>query len=805
MAAEEEDQRVLAPSTLMSRRFAPKEAPTGRQPGALKTISQGKLATFAVGQQKKSRFQRAKEEKEERKKKEAEEAAEVYESFVASFEAEGSKTFVRGEGVNDKHAGTSENVNAIGKTYQMNPTKRSRMQEEGASSHFSMDASSRPFPSSHPSSQSASTAKKMTNMAQMLEEMKERDMERTSSKHESGRARSSSRDFTVEDPFQEDMPRDFGGSFPTGDPHTTNLYVGNLSPTTSEDMLCETFGQFGPINSCKIMWPRSEEERSRGRNCGFVSFVRRADAEDALAELNDYILEGHRLTVGWGKAVKILPTPRYVHPSSPPAERIVDKKRPREWDSSEAPHADEKKCDDKIVVALPQCPEQRRIIDTVAQFVAEEGDAFEQALLQRESSNPQFSFLLPENNRQCPSALRTYYRWRVVAYLNGDGHEQWRESPFQLMQNGPLWFPPKSARSNGYGDASSSSNRQSIGDTRDPSSRVRSRSRSRSRERPEPVRQRKDPERSKYAGMTGAQIERAKAKDHTRSRLSQRKFDHFQQLLDSLTLQRESIKDAMGFALDHTESAEDVVHILIQSILSKQASPPLKIARLYLLSDILHNSGAAVKNASLFRSHIQASLPTLFDQLNDWKRGHLKGRMSLSQFEDRVLRVLAIWADWTIFPATYLVGLEALLFRSDADVDRIKDGCEGCSNPLEDDESVRRRARFAGLPTTAPPSAGHLDVHSVDTQQLLSQLAYVEEFSKTRSSLLRSDDAPEESLEHTEEAPYSASVSQSLPVDGGENVSDSEDVDGVPIDDLDDDVDGVPLSDDELDGIPLDE
>lgn len=69
------------------------------QEGSMKTISKGKLATFAVGQQKKSRFQKAREEKEKKAKEEEAEAAAVYESFVASFEdgdADG-KTFIRWE------------------------------------------------------------------------------------------------------------------------------------------------------------------------------------------------------------------------------------------------------------------------------------------------------------------------------------------------------------------------------------------------------------------------------------------------------------------------------------------------------------------------------------------------------------------------------------------------------------------------------------------------------------------------------------------------------------------------------------
>ena len=62
------------------------------------------------------------------------------------------------------------------------------------------------------------------------------------------------------------------------DPDTTNLYVGNLSPQVSEEELFNHFGKFGAIQSVKIMWPRTEEEHARGRLCGFVAFVERADA-----------------------------------------------------------------------------------------------------------------------------------------------------------------------------------------------------------------------------------------------------------------------------------------------------------------------------------------------------------------------------------------------------------------------------------------------------------------------------------------------------------------------------------------------
>lgn len=104
------------------------------------------------------------------------------------------------------------------------------------------------------------------------------------------------------------------GSHDVGDPSTTNLYLGNINPqvdfgTTvssdlrilfelaaamllfdqmqmNEEMLCQEFGRYGPLASVKIMWPRTDEERARERNCGFVAFMNRRDAERALKHLN---------------------------------------------------------------------------------------------------------------------------------------------------------------------------------------------------------------------------------------------------------------------------------------------------------------------------------------------------------------------------------------------------------------------------------------------------------------------------------------------------------------------------------------
>jgi len=83
----------------------------------------------------------------------------------------------------------------------------------------------------------------------------------------------------------------------------------------------DMFGKFGAINSVKVMWPRTEEERARKRNCGFVSFKRRCDAEEALLELQDAELEEYRMVICWGKAVRISSTP-FTLPSSRSAPAV---------------------------------------------------------------------------------------------------------------------------------------------------------------------------------------------------------------------------------------------------------------------------------------------------------------------------------------------------------------------------------------------------------------------------------------------------------------------------------------------------
>lgn len=174
------------------------------------------------------------------------------------------------------------------------------------------------------------------------------------------------------------------GSHDNGDGTTTNLYVGNLPPEVNEQVLLEEFCKFGDIASVKIMWPRSEEERARQRNCGFVSFMKRHEAADALAELRDKVFHGHKLHLGWGKKVQL------------PAQALLKKNRAQKnqgfGPSASAAGAGASEAPPQPDLVIPsgalrfdiKVPEDRRLrkyIDKLASFVSKLGHVFEKVCM----------------------------------------------------------------------------------------------------------------------------------------------------------------------------------------------------------------------------------------------------------------------------------------------------------------------------------------------------------------------------------------------------------------------------------------
>jgi len=90
-------------------------------------------------------------------------------------------------------------------------------------------------------------------------------------------------------------------------------------------------------------------------------------------------------------------------------------------------------------VKIPDEILTKNIIDTLSSVVVQlrAGIQLELMLKVRQQGNPLFSFL-----SEPLSDLGLYYHWRVYSLLNNDTLLKWRTEPFQIILNGPIWFPP---------------------------------------------------------------------------------------------------------------------------------------------------------------------------------------------------------------------------------------------------------------------------------------------------------------------------------------------------------------------------
>lgn len=72
------------------------------------------------------------------------------------------------------------------------------------------------------------------------------------------------------------------------------LYVGNLPYTTGETELQDLFGQYGAVESVRVM---RDMATGRARGFAFVEMATDEEAATAASSLNEHQLEGRSLTV----------------------------------------------------------------------------------------------------------------------------------------------------------------------------------------------------------------------------------------------------------------------------------------------------------------------------------------------------------------------------------------------------------------------------------------------------------------------------------------------------------------------------
>ncbi|KAI9362068.1 hypothetical protein DFJ73DRAFT_813257 [Zopfochytrium polystomum] len=568
-------------------------------------ISQAKLRAFQLGFQKKTPFQKQKEAEEARRKEEEDAAARVYVDFVASLEADSGKPkgWVKGativpSALFDKEE--AERKSEVGTIYR-------------PQSKFSL-------PDTPKASESSGTGQKFGKKRQLdafLEEIKQSQETKEVRTRQKTGSNSWSESQAQHGPIFEEV-----GSHDTGDPRTTNLYVGNINPAVDEELLSKEFAVYGPIASVKVMWPRTQEEKERNRNCGFVSFMKRSDAEKAVKAMDGKVLLGFPMRVGWGKAVPIPAQPIYVLdtkaksqtsglPFNAQAPQPPLKGRP-------APGSGLRPTPSKpeVRVQIPDDLSLLTLIHRMIERVLVHGPMFEALIMDREANNPQFSFLF-----QNDSPEHVYYRWKMYSLLHGDSKINWPTETFSMFDEGPVWVPPSIPFEDMHfsdDDVISSSSDS------------------------------EDEERVRHPPRQNA-----------KGALEKRHRHKLEVLIRKLTFDRELIGSLMVFCIDHSDAADEIVDVIIKSLMLP-GTPifPSKIARLYLVSDILHNSACSVRNAWKYRSLFERQLPQLFTHLGLICKS-IPARLRADQMRRAIFAVVAAWEKWIIFNRDFTDGLRA--------------------------------------------------------------------------------------------------------------------------------------------------
>jgi U2-associated protein SR140 len=388
-------------------------------------------------------------------------------------------------------------------------------------------------------------------------------------------------------------------------PTATNLRLGNLDSRVTPSMVMAEFSCYGPILSTKVMVPRPDDTKGgRDGTCGFVLFAHRFDAEKAKKERDGSMFYGNPLVIDWASA----PDPHSLAKMTKQFQGSLQTSLLPSNKASSSSRPSLPRGSEVVYIVPPQ--EGRIFIDSFALLVSERGPETEHRVKSTESHNPAFTFLLDER-----SSDYLYYHWRLESLRRGDSMERWSENPLKF---GEIFLIPPSTTSRLTANTDYN---------KSPMDMV-------------PI----------HLSSQGEPMD-----DQER--------DEFEGILRSLTASRQSIKTAMEWAIDHENCAPEIVQILSESLIISETKLATKLARLFLVSDILSNSKklnfAAPTDFNklfLFSSCFYSTLPQIMVAFGD-KLKSIPGRITAQSLKDHIHKILLHWRKSSIYMPSFIDSL----------------------------------------------------------------------------------------------------------------------------------------------------
>lgn len=269
-----------------------------------------------------------------------------------------------------------------------------------------------------------------------------------------------------------------------------------------------------------------------------------------------------------------------------------------------------------------------------------------------------------------------------------------------------------------------------------------------------------------------------------RTRLGSLAKNRFSAMIRAMAGKRGQVARCMAFALEHGEAASEVANIIISSLLVDSTPVPRKMARLHLISDIVHNSAVALPSAWKYRQEFQQRLGLVFDHLSTIYHS-FGGRMTAETFKRQVVAVIDVWDDRIVFPPDVTTIWRERLDGKEAVSEEVVEIQEV---QVVQETPVKSKFKSAFKPVTEPDGEEDMDLDE-------------EEEEKHPEPTVEQRAAQAKEEEDLDGAPV---ADEDLDGDVLEEDLDGapiEDVDGVPLEAGDGDVDGEPL---DLDGDPID-
>ena len=394
-------------------------------------------------------------------------------------------------------------------------------------------------------------------------------------------------------------------------PVSSNVCVLNLPSNVSEATFAEYFSRYGDVASVKIMWPRTEDAVAPGLRCtrspgatGFVNFMTRSDAERAHHEIEGSSWMGSLLRTGWGKPLRKSAQPICIQSAA--AKRNLDAGQA----TSREPGTGERHTRSS---RSPQSRNHRRRRERSAPPL----DSLRAAVVQRHGEDVE--------KRISAVASRVKEYGRAFEEMVQEKEADNREFAFLQDTDSLEYQYFRTLFDKGF-------------EPRLPAAPFCD-----------------DGTDSLYSSVSEEDSEWEKLQRQQKSKeLGKAARRRLEAMLRGITPRRERIARVMLFAIEHAAAAETVSRIIVDSLLQPGTPLSRKMARLYVVSDILHNSSVSASNAWRYRSLFESMLDRVFLHWGDVSNS-FTGRIKREGCKDMVRNMFNVWDNWLVYENAKLV------------------------------------------------------------------------------------------------------------------------------------------------------